>query len=227
LALGNKLAQSAQSVAQRQLTIQEQIAASAQTQIELLSQIANGGGLANTNDQYFSGSFSGTEENAQSILTRARLAGEITAAQQTALTRSAGFYGTTGEGRANEFFANNSAANNLLMQLIREAGLDGFASGGLITGGVSGKDSVPVAAMPGEFVLRQSAVRSIGLDNVRQMNTSGRNIDNKEMANLREDIANLTNVVAMMGEKLIGPAEQTAKNTAIAANGARARKWNN
>jgi Ca2+-binding EF-hand superfamily protein len=36
-----------------------------------------------------------------------------------------------------------------------------FAQGGLITGGVQGRDSVPIMAMPGEYVLQASATRAL------------------------------------------------------------------
>lgn len=45
-----------------------------------------------------------------------------------------------------------------------------FAAGGLVTGGVSGKDSVPSLLMPGEFVMNKTGVQTAGLNNLRGMN---------------------------------------------------------
>lgn len=40
-------------------------------------------------------------------------------------------------------------------------GMEGMAEGGLVTGGVSGRDSVPIMAMPGEFVLTKDQTDSL------------------------------------------------------------------
>lgn len=49
----------------------------------------------------------------------------------------------------------------------------GFATGGVVTGGVPGRDSVAVRAMPGEFVLKKNAASSIGYDKLNEMNQRG------------------------------------------------------
>lgn len=46
----------------------------------------------------------------------------------------------------------------------------GKAAGGLITGGVPNRDSVPIMAMQGEYVLRKSAVDALGVDNLNRIN---------------------------------------------------------
>jgi tape measure domain-containing protein len=51
--------------------------------------------------------------------------------------------------------------------------LAGYASGGRITGGVAGVDSVPVMTMPDEFVIRSASARRIGFDALEQMNRTG------------------------------------------------------
>lgn len=54
--------------------------------------------------------------------------------------------------------------------------LDNFmpmAEGGLVTGGVPGRDSVPSMLMPGEFVLNRNAVSNLGLGNLTAMNNGG------------------------------------------------------
>ncbi len=53
-----------------------------------------------------------------------------------------------------------------------------FAEGGLITGGTAvtgyGQDNVMIAATTGEYVLKPSAVRKLGLSRLNQMNSTGR-----------------------------------------------------
>jgi TP901 family phage tail tape measure protein len=48
----------------------------------------------------------------------------------------------------------------------------GFAKGGLVPGS-GNRDSVDAKLMPGEFVLRKTAVQSIGVNNLRKMNSGG------------------------------------------------------
>lgn len=52
----------------------------------------------------------------------------------------------------------------------------GMAQGGLVTGGVPNRDSVPRTLMPGEFVLKRSAVDAIGRDSLERMNNLGAGI---------------------------------------------------
>ncbi|GJE81071.1 phage tail tape measure protein [Methylorubrum thiocyanatum] len=49
----------------------------------------------------------------------------------------------------------------------------GMALGGMVTGGVPNRDSVPRTLMPGEFVLKRSAVDVIGRETLDRMNTMG------------------------------------------------------
>ncbi len=49
-------------------------------------------------------------------------------------------------------------------------GGNGFAEGGLITGGSGTKDDVPTMLMGGEYVLRKSAVQAIGVENLTKLN---------------------------------------------------------
>lgn len=44
------------------------------------------------------------------------------------------------------------------------------AEGGEMTGGIAGRDSIPVMAMPGEFMLKKAAVDAIGVDYLHQLN---------------------------------------------------------
>ena len=48
--------------------------------------------------------------------------------------------------------------------------LAGKSEGGIITGGVPGKDSVPIMAMPGEYVLNRHAVSYYGVDFIEALN---------------------------------------------------------
>lgn len=53
--------------------------------------------------------------------------------------------------------------------LIKSNGVQRFATGGM----VQGQDNVPIMAQAGEFVMQRSAVNSIGLQNLAQMNNTG------------------------------------------------------
>ncbi len=48
-----------------------------------------------------------------------------------------------------------------------------YASGGPISGGTPDKDSVPVVTMPGEWVINQKAVKSVGNDFMKSLNDNG------------------------------------------------------
>jgi TP901 family phage tail tape measure protein len=50
----------------------------------------------------------------------------------------------------------------------------GFAVGGEVRGGTPGRDSVKANLMPGEFVMRKSAVDMVGRDNLDRINQTGR-----------------------------------------------------
>jgi TP901 family phage tail tape measure protein len=45
-----------------------------------------------------------------------------------------------------------------------------FAGGGPVNGGIQGRDSVPALLMPGEFVLKRSAVNAVGTDYLHSLN---------------------------------------------------------
>lgn len=53
--------------------------------------------------------------------------------------------------------------------LIQNNGIQRFATGGV----VQGQDNVPILAQSGEFIMQRSAVNSIGLQNLAQMNNTG------------------------------------------------------
>tara|TARA_R100001594_G_scaffold42605_1_gene74726 strand:+ start:5485 stop:7353 length:1869 start_codon:yes stop_codon:yes gene_type:complete len=66
-------------------------------------------------------------------------------------------------GLASQFIAHNGG-------LIKNNGVQRFATGGV----VQGQDNVPILAQAGEFVMRKSAVQNIGVQNLAQMNRTGR-----------------------------------------------------
>ncbi len=51
-----------------------------------------------------------------------------------------------------------------------------MARGGGVTGGISGRDSVPTMLMPGEFVLQKSAVDSLGSDYLHSLNSAANSV---------------------------------------------------
>lgn len=48
-----------------------------------------------------------------------------------------------------------------------------FAQGGRTSGGIPGKDSIPILAMADEFIIKRSSARRIGFDNLAYMNATG------------------------------------------------------
>ncbi len=48
-----------------------------------------------------------------------------------------------------------------------------FATGGPVSGGEQNKDSVPIVTMPGEWVINQKAVKSVGNDFMKSLNDNG------------------------------------------------------
>lgn len=70
--------------------------------------------------------------------------------------------------------------------------LDNFnpmAAGGLVGGGIPGKDSVPSMLMPGEFVMNRSAVSNIGLGNLSAMN-NGQSMGSNYTFNIEMNVEN-------------------------------------
>lgn len=52
----------------------------------------------------------------------------------------------------------------------------GYSHGGLVTGGVANRDSVAAALMPGEYVMRKSAVDALGTDFLARLNSGNTDI---------------------------------------------------
>lgn len=55
--------------------------------------------------------------------------------------------------------------------LILPNGVQRMAAGGSVRGGISGRDSVPTMLMPGEFVVKESAVNAVGTDYLHSLNS--------------------------------------------------------
>lgn len=215
LEFANKIALDTRSAAQRQLDIQIQIAASAQKQVELLQQISTLGGIG-ADQRFISGSFAGqsfSSSNPNEILFRAVQSGAIDSRTADALTRSAGFYGTPGDGRASAFFASNPTAADALFRALQAAGLSGFAAGGMISGGVAGRDSVPIMAMPGEYVIRTSSARNVGRPMLDYINQTGQLPTANDNTAVVAAIEKQTAVLARMGDKLIELETRVVNNT--------------
>lgn len=70
-------------------------------------------------------------------------------------------------------------------------GMAAAATGGVVVGGVPGKDSVPTMLMPGEFVMKKSAVDIIGQDTLHDLN-SGANTT-KRLSDQSMTSANVSN----------------------------------
>lgn len=51
-----------------------------------------------------------------------------------------------------------------------------MAGGGAVTGGVPGRDSVPTLLMPGEFVVKKSAVDTVGTDYLHSLNAASNSV---------------------------------------------------
>ncbi len=220
LELATKYASETRTAAQRQIDIQLQIANSAQQQVALLEKLTTVRGV--TDPQFMTGSFdrnSFARGNPNEILARAVAAGAINSSTADNLARAAGFYGTFGEGRASAFFASNSSAADLLFRALQSAGIAGYAAGGVISGGIPNRDSVPIMAMPGEYVIRASSARNVGNDALNYINNNGSLPASNDNEKLLAAVERQTAVIAKMGDKLIALETQVANNTSNSARG--------
>ena len=66
-----------------------------------------------------------------------------------------------------------SSLNQSMILLVNRPSPPGFARGGLVPGS-GNTDSVAASLTPGEFVIRKPAVESIGVDNLKAMNSGGK-----------------------------------------------------
>ncbi|WP_426960277.1 hypothetical protein [Muricoccus radiodurans] len=186
-ALAESLADAAQTVAERQLGIQERLLAQSEAQTNLLAALGGGATGGNANDRLVSALMIGSYK--------------MVNAQIDAIFASAGVTVAPGGGRRTAFL--NDSANAKLNGIFKAFGVPGFANGGLITGGISGMDSVPTLHMPGESTIRTPSVQSLGLPALQQMNATGRlpaNDNGAEITALRREVQTLTRVVAASGQ---------------------------
>jgi len=99
-----------------------------------------------------------------------------------------------------------TANGTFFNQLIAEVGgtQQQFATGGLVTGGIAGRDSVRALLTPGEFVLTPQATQRIGIGNLNALNTGISPANDNSILSaitaLRGDIAVLIRVAAASGD---------------------------
>lgn len=188
--LAESLAQAAQDTADRQLAIQQQLLDQADTQTALLQQIAASLGASGG-----AGAFD--------KLWNALKNGDVSTSAYGAIIQASGYTGGFGNKAPAGFFSD--PANSLkLATLARAAGIPGFATGGLVTGGLRGMDSVPAMLSPDEFVVRARAARAIGTSALHQMNQTGSVPANDngaalEIRALRQDVNRLIQAVVASG----------------------------
>ena len=210
-AMATELAESAKSVADQQLTVQQNILNAANNQISLLEQIAGVGTSGNANDKLVAA-------------IKAGYTGLCTD-QLNAIFESAGLTVTPGTGARSAALNQtaNSGINTQLNDVFHALGVPGFATGGAIGSGMGGKpgvDSVPILTMPGKFVMRAKAVAALGAPTLNYMNSTGRlpANDNRGTSDMSDRIDRLTNVVyaghKMMTEHLAGTRTSSARTAA-------------
>lgn len=189
------LAQSAKSVADRQLEIQQKLLEQAGVQTGLLAQLA-GGGTGNANDK----------------LVRARAGGYTGLGddQIKDIFASAGVSVAPGGGRVTAFLndAANAAINANLNRVFRSLGVPGFANGGYLASGRPGLDTNLARLTVGEGVLNTRAMQAIGVPTLNYVNATGRmpgndNGSSAEIAALRDEVRRLTAVVAASGSQTV------------------------
>ena len=209
-AMATTLAESAKSVADQQLTVQQNILNAANAQTNLLEQIAGKGSGGNANDKLVAAIKAGYTG--------------LTTDQIDAIYESAGVTVAAGNGRRSAALNANSGENTQLNDVFHARGVPGFATGGSIGmgGGKPGVDSVPILTMPGEYVMRAKAVAALGVPTLNYMNSSGRlpSNDNRSSSDMAVRLDRLTEVVyagqRIMNDHMDGirsSSKRTAANT--------------
>ncbi|MEN3238973.1 phage tail tape measure protein [Methylobacterium ajmalii] len=134
------------------------------------------GGMSNSMTNLFTGLASGTIKGkdafktfATSILSDMLQIASKAASNEIMKALFGGLMGAAGAG--------GSSGGGLLGSIVGAftgtPAAPGMATGGLVTGGVPNRDSVPRTLMPGEFVLKRSAVDVIGRESLDRMNAMG------------------------------------------------------
>ena len=189
--MATTLAESAKSVADQQLTVQQNILNAANNQVDLLEQIAGAGTSVNANDKLVAAIKAGYTG--------------LTTDQIDAIFESAGVTVTPVNGARTAALNSNSATNTQLNDVFHAPGVPGLATGGSIGmgGGKPGVDSVPILTRPGEYVMRAKAVSALGVLTLNYMNMTGRMPSNDNgSSDLSGWIDRLTAVV-YAGQKLM------------------------
>ena len=209
-AMAEDLARATKSVADRQLEIQKRILDETSQQTDLLAEMLGGGsGKGNANDKIYS-------------LVQS---GQLSTESAHAIIRAAGYTGPIGGGKVQAAFDADPAMNQRAWALLKAAG---FASGGMVTGGVMGMDSVPAMLSPGEVVMRARAVQAIGAGTLLDANRTGRIAnDNKVIEQLLGRLINVTqslvNVTAASGNQTVAGLHGVQAELSDISNKARLR----
>lgn len=192
------LATAAKAVADRQVDVQTRLLTEAQKQSDLLSQLVNKAanptglnGLADaiTAPGISSGVNAGGKSQGDLLF-----GGALTRGQFDVIRRqSTGYTGSFGNGGFEAFVKANPAAAQAFNNAMKALGIPGFAAGGIVTGGIAGKDSVTAMLMPGEAVIRARAVQALGPGAIASIN-AGR-LPANDNAGLERRLDHLTNVV--------------------------------
>lgn len=164
--LAQRVAENTLSVAERQISLQQVEIDKAQQQID-----ATRTGFANLESLMASLgiTLSSITETAQSPTLSSRNFGANPELNRR-LAQATGYMGDFGAGGFNQFLADNPQYANIVSAISSQPG---FARGGLVIG-PPGNDNIPARLSNREFVMRASAVRSIGVDTLEAMNASGR-----------------------------------------------------
>ena len=132
--------------------------------------------------------------------------GQLSTESAHAIIRAAGYTGSIGGGKVQAAFDADLAMNQRAWALLKAAG---FASGGMVTGGITGMDSVPAMLSPGEVVMRARAVQAIGANTLLAANQTGRlaNDNNRNVEQLLGRLITVTqslvNVTAASGNQTV------------------------
>jgi hypothetical protein len=192
------IAKNTLTVAERQISLQQQIASEAQMQTAILS--AGFAGLESALARFGGGL-------TVSDVTGAAAGGERFGARPAlnqALAVATGFTGRFSPDASKDQFTAFRAANPQLEPIIAAVlKSQGFSNGGLIDGASSGSDTLLARVTKGEFVMSPSAVRSISAPALRVMNETGKIPTDSGMQEglnrLESRIIDLTKTVAMGG----------------------------
>lgn len=176
LADSKQIASQTKAVIDRQVTLQQQIADASTAQIQVLQS-----GF----DRMVAAIMAGTDTSAATNAAGTNLSkkvpiagtgGSLTVGEIENIGRSllGGYTGKSGNGEINRLLAERGLTktfNDLLR--IAAGGVKGYATGGFVTGGTVGVDTVPAMLSNREFVIREQAATRIGASALHHMNSTG------------------------------------------------------